>query len=144
MSIDERSTATETIESVDAAVTSESFDVDVDDIIQLTFSETNVKYPNEDYDPTVELEYDEYEDENGKTIKEIINQEEYDLAHTQYLDIVSYDYVWHADPSHKDEYYTEGLDGTTEYTWDELDKNYDYYGYITHDARYIEVHWEAS
>lgn len=34
--------------------------------------------------------------------------------------VANYDYVWHADPDHRDEYYTLGLNGTTEYTESEM------------------------
>ena len=125
--------------SVDAAITSESFDVDVDDIIHLKFTDNNVKYPNSDYDPDYELEYDEeYDDDDNLISRTPSNQEDYDYYTSEFIDIVSYDYVWHADPNHKEEYYTIGLDDSTEHTWDELDKDYDSYGYIAHDIRYTD------
>lgn len=45
--------------------------------------------------------------------------------------VTEYDYVWHSDPDHEDEYYTEGLNGTTEYT------EYDVYQKISGDEVYI-------
>ena len=55
------------------------------------------------------------------------------------VSIASYDYVWHADPNHRDEYYTLGLDGTTEYDKDAvLAATIMIDGvYIAHDVRYM-------
>lgn len=51
------------------------------------------------------------------------------------------DYVWHADPDHADEYWTEGLNGTTEYDEDEYDDLVDSSKvngvYIARDVRYM-------
>ena len=125
--------------SIDAALSTESFDVHDEDIIHLVFSDDNVKYPNPDYDPEYELEYDEEYDDDDNLISRIPNnQEDYDYYTRELLDIVSYDYVWHADPDHKDEYYTVGLDDTTEYTWDSLSASYEDYGYIAHDIKYTD------
>ena len=125
--------------SIDAALSTESFDVHDEDIIHLVFSDDNVKYPNPDYDPEYELEYDEEYDDDDNLISRIPNnQEDYDYYTRELLDIVSYDYVWHADPDHKDEYYTVGLDDTTEYTWDSLSTSYEDYGYIAHDIKYTD------
>ena len=48
-------------------------------------------------------------------------------------------YVWHADPDHRDEYYTQGIDGSTEYTEDEMLANVSPVKgvYINHDIRYM-------
>ena len=55
------------------------------------------------------------------------------------VSVPSYNYVWHADPQHADEYWTEGTDGTTEYDEDEIaEKITSSQGvYIAHDVRYI-------
>ncbi len=51
--------------------------------------------------------------------------------------VASFDYVWHVSPDHKDEYYTLGINGTTEYTEDDvLEAIGDKTVYIAHDIRY--------
>ena len=53
--------------------------------------------------------------------------------------VASYNYVWHADPDHKDEYYTDAIDGFVEYDEDEvLEKITTTDGvYIAHDVHYM-------
>ena len=51
--------------------------------------------------------------------------------------ITSYDYVWHADPDHSDEYYTLGIDGTTEYTKKQMKAAITEDIYIAHDVIYM-------
>ncbi len=51
--------------------------------------------------------------------------------------IPEYDYVWHADPDHSDEYYTEGINGTTEMTKKEMLANIAESIYVAHDVRYM-------
>lgn len=48
-----------------------------------------------------------------------------------------YDYVWHADPNHSDEYYTLGLNGETEYTKKQMKANITDDIYIAHDVIYM-------
>jgi|GEM_PF-4962361 len=52
--------------------------------------------------------------------------------------ITPYNYVWHADPQHPAEYWTEGYDGTTEYTEKEYKKLVETVEgvYIARDVRY--------
>lgn len=52
--------------------------------------------------------------------------------------VKEYNYVWHSDPDHEDEYYTEGIDGIIEYTEDEiLSKVSGDEVYIAHDIVYM-------
>lgn len=51
--------------------------------------------------------------------------------------VKSYNYVWHSDPNHKDEYYTEGLEGTEELTEEQVLANIAESVYIAHDIRYM-------
>lgn len=48
-----------------------------------------------------------------------------------------YDYVWHADPDHSDEYYTLGLNGETEYTKKQMKSAITDDIYIAHDVIYM-------
>ena len=47
--------------------------------------------------------------------------------------IQEYDYVWHCEPDHEDEYYTDGINGTTEFDSYEVDDDI----FIAHDIRYM-------
>ncbi|MBR0069767.1 MAG: carbohydrate-binding domain-containing protein, partial [Synergistaceae bacterium] len=52
--------------------------------------------------------------------------------------VPEYNYVWHSDPDHEDEYYTDGIDGIIEYTEDEiLEKVSGDEVYIAHDIVYM-------
>ena len=52
--------------------------------------------------------------------------------------VESFDYVWHVSPDHRDEYYTLGINGTTEYTEDKvLEAIGNKTVYIAHDIRYM-------
>ena len=53
--------------------------------------------------------------------------------------IASCNYVWHADPDHRDEYYTDGLDGIIEYDEDEVLSNITMTDgvYIARDVHYM-------
>lgn len=48
-----------------------------------------------------------------------------------------YDYVWHSDPDHRDEYYTEGLNGTDELTESQVKSRMAGDVFIAHDIRYM-------
>ncbi len=50
-------------------------------------------------------------------------------------DVPLYDYVWHADPNHRDEYFTDG-DDEEELTESEMLEDIDEDVYIAHDVRY--------
>lgn len=61
-----------------------------------------------------------------------------DSATFEGSDVPTYNYVWHADPNHRDEYYTEGLNGTDELTEAQvLEAIGDRTVYIAHDIRYM-------
>ena len=51
--------------------------------------------------------------------------------------IPEYDYVWHADPDHSDEYYTQGINGTIEMTKKEMLANISETVYVARDVRYM-------
>ena len=52
--------------------------------------------------------------------------------------VTEYPYVWHADPDHEDEYYTDGIDGIVEYTDDEIEEKVAADEvYIAHDIVYM-------
>lgn len=53
------------------------------------------------------------------------------------LAVNEYDYVWHADPDHSDEYYTLGINGETEYTKKQMKANITDDVYIAHDVIYM-------
>lgn len=53
-------------------------------------------------------------------------------------DVPEYDYVWHADPDHRDEYFTDGRDSKTELTEEAMMEDIEPLEgvYIAHDVRY--------
>ena len=62
-----------------------------------------------------------------------------DTAQANGSSVPSYNYAWHADPDHKDEYYTLELEGTTEFTEAQMLENIDSVNgvYINRDIRYM-------
>ncbi len=106
-------------ESVKAAV---NLDVDDSNIINIFLNKDKATMTNPDYVEDYDPEYDD------------------PIAKYSTISVPSYTYVWHADPSHRYEYYTKGMNGT------ELEEGYDYTYendfndedvYIAHDIRYI-------
>lgn len=105
--------------SVKAAV---NLDVDNSSIVNIVLNKDKATMTNPDYVEDYDPEYDD------------------PIAKYSTIDVPSYTYVWHADPSHRYEYYTKGLNGT------ELEEGYDYTYendfnddnvYIARDIRYI-------
>ena len=61
--------------------------------------------------------------------------------------VPTYDLVWHADPQHPAEYWTDGINGTTEYDADEYEEQITATAggvYIAHDIRYTSDQLEFS
>ena len=70
---------------------------------------------------------------NAKTI--ILNG---NTATYEGVAVTEYPYVWHADPNHEDEYYTEGIDGIIEYDDDDIEAKVSADEvYIAHDIVYM-------
>ncbi len=59
--------------------------------------------------------------------------------------VKEYNYVWHSDPDHEDEYYTEGIDGIIEYDEDEIKAKVSADEvYIAHDIVYMPSNLEFT
>ncbi|MBQ3396649.1 MAG: hypothetical protein IJG55_10070, partial [Synergistaceae bacterium] len=72
------------------------------------------------------------------TSEEIVITLNGDEARIASEDVPEYDYVWHADPNHRDEYFTDGSDSTTELTEAQMNAEIEPLEgvYIARDVRY--------
>ncbi|MBQ7559481.1 MAG: carbohydrate-binding domain-containing protein [Synergistaceae bacterium] len=114
--------------STDQASVKSAVNLDVDDssIVNIVLNKDKATMTNPDYVEDYDPEYDD------------------PIAKYSTIDVPSYTYVWHADPSHRYEYYTKGSSNTT--TLGNGEEGYDYTYeddfnddnvYIARDIRYI-------
>lgn len=99
-----------------------NLEVDDSDIIKIVLNKNKATITNPDYVEDYDPDFDD------------------PIAKYNMIDVPSYTYVWHADPSHRYEYYTEGISGTAleegyDYTYENDFNNDDVY--IAHDIRYL-------